>query len=416
MNRKTQQILLHLIGCVVFLSLPLLFSPESLSLHSYLTNPPTQRDIIAYMLVLGVFYSNFYLLIPRLYFRRKYAFYILTNILAFILIIEIPDLLIRQPDRRPFPKERGSFSQYPQPGPDHPEPSQPGQPQFNTSDPPPTEPPQFDTSNPRQPGPPQFSPSQSDPTRPDMARPIPPRPDPSRPGPHHRNSPNFFRDLAQHLFIFLVVLFLALLLKIRNRLKQTEAEKLHAELAYLKAQVNPHFLFNTLNSIYSLALEKSDRTPDAIVKLSSLMRYVLLETSREKVPLEQELTYLSDYIQLQQTRFEGSSFVDFSISGQSEGKSIAPLLLIPFIENAFKHGVNPEEPSAILIRIDIMDDQLILLVTNKKLASPQPTPIPSGLGIQNTRLRLQLLYPARFILNIDDGTKDFSVSLTLKLT
>ncbi|HMI60947.1 MAG TPA: sensor histidine kinase [Puia sp.] len=338
---KTQQILLHLIGCVVFLSLPLLFSPESLSLHSYLTNPPTQRDIIAYMLVLGVFYSNFYLLIPRLYFRRKYAFYILTNILTFILITEIPDLLIRQPDRPPFPP----------------------------------------------------------------------------PGPSFRpNSPNLFRDFAQHLFLFLVVLFLALLLKIRNRLKQAEAEKLHAELAYLKAQVNPHFLFNTLNSIYSLALEKSDRTPDAIVKLSSLMRYVLLETSREKVPLEQEITYLSDYIQLQQTRFEGSSFVDFSISGQPEGKSIAPLLLIPFIENAFKHGVNPEEPSPILIRIDIIEDQLILLVTNKKLASPQPTPIPSGLGIKNTRLRLQLLYPARFILNIDDGTKDFSVSLTLKLT
>ena len=379
MNRKTQQTLLHLIGCVVFLSLPMLVSPESLSLHSYLTNPPTQRDIIAYMLVLGVFYSNFYLLIPRLYFRRKYAFYILTNLLAFILIIEIPNLLIRQPDRH--------FSQ---PGPRH----------FALSQPDPAHPiiPQPDPAHPE---PPQFEPP------PDPAYPVPP---------HHRGSPNLFRDLAQHLFLFLFALFLALLLKIRSRLKQTEAEKLHAELAYLKAQVNPHFLFNTLNSIYSLALEKSDRTPDAIVKLSSLMRYVLLETSRDKVPLEQELTYLSDYIQLQQTRFEGSSFVDFSISGQSEGKSIAPLLLIPFIENAFKHGVNPEEPSAILIRIDIVDDQVILLVTNKKLASPQPTPIPSGLGIQNTRLRLQLLYPARFTLNIDDGTKDFSVSLTLKLT
>ena len=412
MNRKTQQTLLHLIGCIVFLSLPMLVSPESLSLHSYLTNPPTQRDIIAYMLVLGVFYSNFYLLIPRLYFRRKYVFYILTNILAFILIIEIPNLFIRQPDRPPFPQEPSSFYQHSQPDPAHseppqPEPPQPGPPQFNTSNQPQPGPPPFDSSTPPQPGPPQFGPLQPDP-----ANPIP-----RQHGPFHRHSsPNLFRDLAQHLFLFLFALFLALLLKIRNRLKQTEAEKLHAELAYLKAQVNPHFLFNTLNSIYSLALEKSDRTPDAIVKLSSLMRYVLLETSRDKVPLEQELTYLSDYIQLQQTRFEGSSFVDFSISGQAEEKFIAPLLLIPFIENAFKHGVNPEEPSAILIRIDIVDDQLILLVTNKKLASPQPTPIPSGLGIKNTRLRLQLLYPARFTLNIDDGTKDFSVSLTLKLT
>src|SRR5258708_2368463 len=98
MNRKTQQVLLHIIGCVVFLSLPLLFSPESLSLRSYLTNPPTQRDIIAYTLVLAVFYANFSLLIPRLYFRRKYVFYILVNTLAFILIIEIPNLFIHRPD------------------------------------------------------------------------------------------------------------------------------------------------------------------------------------------------------------------------------------------------------------------------------------------------------------------------------
>jgi len=140
MNRKTQQTLLHLIGCIVFLSLPMLVSPESLSLHSYLTNPPTQRDIIAYMLVLGVFYSNFYLLIPRLYFRRKYVFFILTNILAFILIIEIPNLLIRQPDRRPFPKEPSSFYQPPQPDPAHSEQPQPEPPQFSPLQPDPTNP------------------------------------------------------------------------------------------------------------------------------------------------------------------------------------------------------------------------------------------------------------------------------------
>ncbi len=355
MNRQTQQILLHLIGCVVFLSLPLLFSPESLSLRSYLTNPPTQRDIIAYVVVLGVFYANFYLLIPHLYFRRKYLFYILINVLAFILIIGLPSLFVRLPDHPPF------TAGYPPPYPGSPGPILPGR----------------------------------------DVRPL--------------HTPHLFWDLNQHLFLFLVVLFLALLLKIRDRWKKAEAEKLHAELAYLKGQVNPHFLFNTLNSIYSLALEKSDRTPDAIVKLSSMMRYVLLETSREKVPLEQEITYLSDYVKLQQTRFEGSSIVALSISGQTEGKNIVPLLLIPFIENAFKHGINPEEPSAILIRIDIHDDQLILLVTNKKITLPQPIPIPSGLGIQNTRQRLQLLYPARFTLHIDDGVKDFSVSLTLKL-
>jgi hypothetical protein len=350
MNRKTQQILLHIIGCVVFLSLPLLFSPESLSLRAYLTNPPTQRDIIAYLLVLGVFYANFYLFIPRLYFRRKYAGYSILNIFCFILIIAIPAAILQRPYR----------------------------PVFNAGLPPP--------------GP--------------YALPRPP-------GPPHTH---FFLDFNQHLFLFFLVLSLALLLKTRDRWKKAEAEKLHAELAYLKAQVNPHFLFNTLNSIYALALEKSDRTPDAIVKLSAMMRYVLLDTGRDKVLLEKEITYLSNYIDLQQTRFEGSSQVDFAISGQAEGKSIAPLLLIPFVENAFKHGINPENPSTIIIRLNIRDEQLFLHVVNKKVAFPKPLPIPSGLGIQNTRQRLQHLYPGRFTLDIIDGAKDFAVSLTLNLT
>ncbi|MBS1662236.1 MAG: histidine kinase [Bacteroidetes bacterium] len=351
MNRPIQQIFLHLIGCVVFLSLPLLFSPESLSLSDYLTNPPTQRDLITYILLLGVFYSNFYWLIPRLYFQHKYFLYILINIVCFFLITAIPAYLIHRPFR---------------PGPGFP----------------PMPPPQM------------IAPTKT----------IAP--------PHTR----FFFDFNQHLFLFLGVLFLALLLKVRARLKQAEAEKLHAELAYLKAQVNPHFLFNTLNSIYSLALEKSDSTADAVVKLSSMMRYVLLETSRDKVALEQEISYISDYIDLQQIRFEGSSKVDFSVTGQPAGKSIIPLLLIPFVENAFKYGVNPEEPSVIHIHIILSDNQLRLDVRNKKVARPQPTPISSGLGIQNTKQRLQLLYPGRHTLQIDDKDVDFSVSLTLKLT
>ena len=379
MNRKTQQILLHIIGCVVFLSLPLLFSPESLSLRAYLTNPPTQRDIIAYLLVLGVFYANFYLFIPRLYFRRKYAGYIILNVLCFILIIAIPATILQHPY----------------------------QPAFNAGPPPPY--PNDPRSRQPYPGQPNFGP----PSRPEGPRHEQPDPAHPAPGPPHTH---FFLDFNQHLFVFFLVLSLALLLKIRDRWKKAEAEKLHAELAYLKAQVNPHFLFNTLNSIYALALEKSDRTPDAIVKLSAMMRYVLLDTGRDKVPLEKEITYLSNYIDLQQTRFEGSSQVDFTISGQAEGKSIAPLLLIPFVENAFKHGINPENPSTIIIRLNIRDEQLFLHVINKKVAFPKPLPSPSGLGIQNTRQRLRHLYPGRFTLDIIDGAKDFAVSLTLNLT
>jgi sensor histidine kinase YesM len=197
---------------------------------------------------------------------------------------------------------------------------------------------------------------------------------------------------------------------------RAEEEKLHAQLAYLKTQINPHFLFNILNSIYALALERSDRTAGAIVKLSSMMRYVLLEAGRDRVLLEQEIIYLTDYVGLQKTRFEDSLELEFEITGHPEGKTIAPLLLIPFIENAFKHGVNPEQPSAILIRIDIRETEIRLQVNNKKVDVKPQLPGPAGLGINNTRQRLGILYPGRHTLTITDETTDFQVLLTLQLT
>jgi LytS/YehU family sensor histidine kinase len=220
--------------------------------------------------------------------------------------------------------------------------------------------------------------------------------------------------LNEHFFVFLVVLFLALLLKIRDHWIRAEEEKLHAELAYLKTQINPHFLFNTLNSIYAMALGKSEQTAAAIVRLSSMMRYVLTDAGREKVPLKQEIAYLIDYIELQKTRFEGTLRVDLSINGDPADKQLVPLLLIPFVENAFKYGVNPEESSTITIRIDIRDHELALFVANKKVAPPEPSTDPGGLGIKNTRQRLQMLYPGQHTLEIKDDNKDFTVSLILK--
>ena len=348
MNRQTQSILLHITGCLVFLSLPLLFSPESLSLRSYLTNPPTQRDLVAYALFLGTFYGNFYGAIPRLYFRRKYALFGFFNLGCFALITFLPLLL------RPHQPPGG---------------------------PPP-------------PGPPLSG--------------LPPHPG-NFPGPPP------FLDLNQHIPLFLLVVFLALLLKIRQRWKQTEKEKIQAELSYLKTQINPHFLFNTLNSIYALALEKSDLAPAAIVKLSEMMRYVLHETGKEEVTLEKEIAYITSYIELQQTRFDGSLRSVFTVTGRPEGKKIVPLLLIPFVENAFKYGVNAEEDSDIRIQIDIGADDLQLQVVNNKVTVRQPDPAHSGLGIGNTRRRLQILYPGKHSLQINDAKQDFSVSLILSL-
>lgn len=376
-RRPALQILVHAIGCVVFLSLPLIFSPESLSLHSYLTNPPTQRDIIAYVLVLAAFYSNYYFLIPKFYFPRRYLPFSLVNLLIFALVIIMPVITIHFPDQQGFGPVQGF----------HPGQSfQPGQGIHQGQS--------FQPGQGFQPGQSFFHP----------------------PHPNAFGRRAFLMDITQHLLLFLLALSLALLLKVRDRWKRAEKEKLEAELSYLKAQVNPHFLFNTLNSIYALTLEHSDRASTAIVKLSSMMRYVLLDAGREKVALAQEITYLQDYIQLQQTRFEGSIDVDCTVTGVADDKYIVPLLLIPFVENAFKHGVSPEEPSVIRIHILILEEELQLQVVNNKVAIPQPIPIPSGLGISNTRQRLQYLYPRKHTLFIEDGTTQFSVSLTLKLT
>ena len=250
-------------------------------------------------------------------------------------------------------------------------------------------------------------------------------------------------DITQHLFVYLVVLFLALLLKIRERLKQTEKEKLQTELSYLKARINPHFLFNILNGIYSLTIEKSDKAPDAVIKLSEMMRYVLDESGNELVTLEQELKYIRNYIDLQQARF-GSTIrlhhhideLPPSVQGQNpspplqsfpgpqpahhspvvpaSGKKIAPLILIPFIENAFKHGINPEEDAEIYIGITIRGDELRLKVVNKKVHI-RHSEKHSGLGIANAKKRLQLLYPGEHTLRIEDNKEDFTVFVMLKL-
>lgn len=213
----------------------------------------------------------------------------------------------------------------------------------------------------------------------------------------------------------MVIVVFSLMLRISGRWQQTEREKMNAELSYLKAQINPHFLFNTLNSIYSLAIQKSDETPTAIVKLSGMMRYVLSESANEFVSLEKEIIYIKNYIDLQKLRFEDAISLEFIIKGDSIGKKIAPLMLIPFIENAFKHGVNAEEESLIKINIHITEETLFLSVFNKKVTINISEENKSGLGIENTKNRLQLLYPEKHKLSIFDTENSFLVELSMNL-
>ena len=228
--------------------------------------------------------------------------------------------------------------------------------------------------------------------------------------------PGLPSELSQTFFLMLAGLLMALVLRTNDRWRATEREKIQTELSYLKAQINPHFLFNTLNSIYSLALIESPPTADALAQLSSFLRYVIQDSQQDRVSLAKELDYIGQYIALQTLRLGDTATVDFTVEGVANGKQIVPLLLISFIENAFKYGVSPEEPSTIRIAIHLGADELHCHVANKKVRVFQPTSVASGIGLANTQARLRLLYPDRHRLVIQDEATQFSVDLTLTLS
>ena len=228
----------------------------------------------------------------------------------------------------------------------------------------------------------------------------------------NRGDNNTIVDSGPPILLFLVIFSFSLMMKISNRWKQTEKEKLNAEVSFLKAQINPHFLFNTLNSIYSLALQKDNKTADAIVQLSGLMRYIIKDANDYMVPLEKEIDYIGNYVSLQKTRLGDTVNINYHLQGDLPGKQIAPLILISFIENAFKHGVNPDKNSTIEISIAIIGINLRLYVFNKKTNVAMDEP---GIGLQNTKERLQLLYPSRYELVVSDKDDTYTVHLLMSL-
>jgi Histidine kinase len=190
-------------------------------------------------------------------------------------------------------------------------------------------------------------------------------------------------------------------------------EKKNTELSYLKAQINPHFLFNSLNSIYSLSIDKSEQTPDAVIRLSDIMRYVTQDATAELVPLQKEIEYLTNYIELQKLRTNEKLLLDFEVQGSTADKQIAPLLLISFIENAFKHGTSNHEPCFIRIHISVQNNKLILEVVNRIIRAMHVSGKETGL--QNTRRRLELQYPGRHLLDIQTKENHYRVKLEIEL-
>jgi LytS/YehU family sensor histidine kinase len=198
--------------------------------------------------------------------------------------------------------------------------------------------------------------------------------------------------------------------------KDIRHEQTVTELSLLRAQVNPHFLFNTLNNIYSLSLRKSDDAPQAVMRLADIMRYVLSDAQSEHVPLDKDLSALSEYIELQELRLTDKVTIDYTLSGRTEGYEIAPLILMTFVENAFKYGVSTHESSLIEIRISMDQHNLTALVINKLLPQAHLMERATGTGLANVRRRLELLYPDRHTLTIDPNDDGhYKVSLYINL-
>ena len=194
----------------------------------------------------------------------------------------------------------------------------------------------------------------------------------------------------------------------RNRLIRMEKEKAATELAFLKGQINPHFLFNSLNNIYGLVLKKDSMAPSSLLKLSSVMRYMIYESNGDRVPLEKEIAYIEDYIELQRLRVPDASGIVFDVEGDAAGRFVAPLVFVVFIENAFKHGGG----HSIYVGLRIHGDRVELQVTNGKVAIDDVDPPQfSGLGIANVRRRLDLLYPDKYGLTVEDRPSSYTVHL-----
>lgn len=217
------------------------------------------------------------------------------------------------------------------------------------------------------------------------------------------------------LLLWLLSIASSILWAAYNRLKQTESEKLSAQIASLKSQINPHFLFNTLNNIYATAIDTSPKTADMVDKLSEMMRYTMKDTQQDFVLLEDEINYINNFIELQKLRLDRSVRLEYESLEYIPALKIAPMLLIPFIENAFKHGVNSEQKSYIKIDMELNKTEFLLRVVNNKVDVQKDIAERSGLGIENTRHRLNLIYPSNHLLVINDAEKEFSVSLHINL-
>jgi len=236
----------------------------------------------------------------------------------------------------------------------------------------------------------------------------------------------YYKIVQTAAFLNAVVVSAAIAIKLlklwyhnQMTLRALVQEKLKAELNFLKAQIHPHFLFNTLNNIYGLALRQSEQTPQLVLKLSGLLHYMLYDCTSPQVSLKKEIEYVEDYIALEQMRFGERLDVSFQVRGDIHDKHIAPLVILTFVENGFKHGVNAQvERAWIKIDIAVKGNLFCLKMANSKPTGLQPSSqlTHQGIGLGNVKRRLELTYGDKYDLQIREDTETYEVSLQLNLT
>ncbi|WP_184543816.1 sensor histidine kinase [Mucilaginibacter sp. FT3.2] len=364
---KAFSVVIHIAGWLLFMAFPLVFlngRNQDSSTSLILQQPTYWLFCLTYIFL---FYINAYLFIPKLFLRKKYVVYAIAILILLtgLLFLRPFERLLHSTDGRPDFRVENKLKELNQPL----------------------------TDNNRLNTPPYFR-------------------------RHHRHRP--FLDINS-LFIFLMIVALSTAIKTiqqlqlsEQRMVRAEADKAGAELSSLKAQINPHFLFNTLNNIYTLIVTHDDNAADSIMKLSNIMRYVTDEVGTNFVSLQNEFDCISDYIDLQRIRLGENTLVEFESTGNINGKKIAPLVLMPFVENVFKYGISNHEKSVISIRLDVNEKDIAFLCSNRIFNNRNGNQ-NTGMGIQNTKQRLAHLYPGSHVLNINEHNGYYTVKLTLQI-
>lgn len=393
---KTFSVLIHIACWLLFMAFPLLFlnGPDgNVSMSAIITSPYYWLFCTTYIVL---FYLNTNLLFPIFFLKKKYTNYAFICLCLFgvVYMLRPYDKLLHSINKNAF-----AVMVVPQFGP-----------------PPKGMPPGF---KPGIDGPP--PPSSAVMQQPDSSTlpqmpggPMPP------PGFGDRGRAGMRKHFdSSSLFLFLMIMALSTATKTvvqwqttEQRAIVAEAEKASAELSFLKAQINPHFLFNTLNNIYTLAITNNEHTADSIMKLSNIMRYVTDEVKEDFVDLQNEINCISNYIDLHRLRLGAKTVVSFTVQGDLDNKKIAPLLLMTFVENVFKYGVSKQHQSNIDINLLVKHDAIIFFCTNPVFERSQNIE-RTGIGINNTRERLKYLYPGKHVLNINEENNQFTVILTL---